>query len=336
MLTVTHGSVAWPAGRTDAAQWTREARTAHRERSVARESDIGAFLGLAELMFGEIELRPLDVLEDACWGQATTIAHTHETQVELAGRAWAALAADLGQAMLGQCRAILYLTSSVDRAFFQSSVVRLAARHGMHRVPHWGLGQLQGTSLAVALDVAHSLLANAGGGVLLIAAETWPMPLPRAIGATTVLCDGAVALWVSGDAHARGLRVCASDSLACDPFVSIAAHRIKVDEATMLDAAEAAILRTLNDAGLAPADVAVRHSELRPELDAALCCRLGIALADAGSDWAGWACAAAAPRQVAEMLASAEVRPMLLWNLSLAGGASAVLLRHTGAEGHDA
>jgi hypothetical protein len=242
----------------------------------------------------------------------------------------------MGRELLGQCRAIVYLTSSVDRAFFQSSVVRLAAAHGLHKVPHWGLGQLQGTSLPVALDVAHSLLNNNDAGVLVIAAEAWPLPLPRGVAGTTVLCDGAVALWLSGSAEAAGLRIAATEQLSFDPFVSIAGRRIEVDEAAMVDAAAATIMRILRAAGLSAAEVAVRHSELRPGLDAALCRRLGL---EPGPDtaWAGWACTAATPRQVAEILASARpavpARPVLLWNLSLAGAASAVLLRHTAAEG---
>jgi hypothetical protein len=329
MLTVTHGSIAWPAGRADAAQWTREARAAHRARSVSRDSDIGAFLGLAEMMFEEIGLRPLDVLEDEGWGEAAPVAVADETQTELAGRAWDMLVASLGPVRLGTCRAILYLTSSVDRAFFQSSAVRLAAGNAMHRTPHWALGQLQGTSLCMALDVAHSLLSNTGGGVLLIAAEAWPMPMPRAVAGATLLCDGAAALWVSGDARARGLRIGATGQVACDPFVSIEGRRIKLDEAAMLDAAAAAVAQTMRCAGLAAADVVLGASELRPDLDRALCRRLGMKPADERDAWAGWGCAAAAPRQVAALLAAPEERPVLLWNLSLAGGASAVLLQRT-------
>jgi 3-oxoacyl-[acyl-carrier-protein] synthase III len=340
MLTVTHAAVAWPSGRADAAAWTRASRDTHRRREVARESDVGAFLGLSDLMFDEVRLRPLDVLEDAQWTDPTPVAAATETQAELAGRALGTLAGTLGPSVLAKCRAILYLTSSVDREFFQSSVVRLAAAHGMHKVPHWGLGQLQGTSLPVALDVANSLLINNDMGVLVIAAEAWPMPLPRAIAGTTVLCDGAVALWVTASAAASGLRVTATEQRSFDPFVSIEGRRIEVDEAAMLDAAAATITQTLRAAGLSASDVVIRHSELRPGLDAALCRRLGL---DPGPDgqrsaaWTGWACAAAAPRQLAEMLAPAtraEPRPVLLWNLSLAGAAGAVLLHHTAAEGH--
>jgi len=328
MLTITHGNVAWPAGRADAADWTQSARTVHQERAVARQSDIGAFLGLADLMFDEVGLRPLDLLNDA-WPDSSQIAVTDGTQADLAGRALAALTEELGPATLGRCRAILYLTSSVDRAFFQSSVVRLAARHGLHRVPHWGVGQLQGTSLPVALDVAHSLLEDNDDGVLLIAAEAWPMPMPRALGATTLLCDGAVALWVSGSATAGGLRVAATESLPFDPFVSIANRAIAVDEAAMIEAAAAAIGKILSGAGLSPTDVDIHHSDMRPALDAAVCRRLGVA--PVPRDWVGWACAAASPRQLADLLASPDGgRPVLLWNLSLAGGAGAVLLRHTG------
>jgi len=333
VLTITHGSVAWPDGRAHAADWTRTARALHQERAVPRDSDTGAFLGLAELMFGEVGLRPRDLLEpdllEDAWPDAPPVAVGLASQADLAGHALAELAEVLGPTVLGRCHAILYLTSSVDRAFFQSSVVRLAARHGLHRVPHWGLGQVQGTSLAVALDVADSVLTDHDGGVLLIAAETWPMPMPRAIGASTVLCDGAVSLWVSGSSDARGLRVAATESLAFDPFVSIEGRAITVDEAAMIEAAAAAVRRILCGAGLDPSDVDMCHSDMCPALDAAVCRRLGVA--PVPRDWTGWACAAASLRQAADLLASPGVgRPMLLWNLSLAGGAGAVLLHHTG------
>jgi len=341
MLTVTHASVAWPAGRADAAGWAEASREVHRQRRASRDSAVGAFLGLSDLMFDEVGLRPLDMLGDARWTESTRVACALESQAELAGRALAGLAEALGAARLAKCRAILYLTSSVDREYFQSSVMRLAAAHGMHKVPHWGLGQLQGTSLPVALDLAHSLLPNNDGGVLVIAAEAWPMPLPRAVAGTTVLCDGAVALWVSGEPAAAGLRVAATEQHSFDPFVAVDGTRIEVDEPAMVEAAAATISQTLRAAGLSAADVVIRHSELRPALDAALCRRLGIepeaARDSQRAGWTGWGCAAASPRQAAEMLApgaSPEPRPVLLWNLSLAGAASAVLLHHTKAEGH--
>jgi len=345
MLTLTHAAVAWPAGRADAAGWAEASCAVHRQRVASRESAVGAFLGLSDLMFDEVGLRPLDMLEDSRWTEATPVAAASESQAELAGRALAGLAETLGPARLSKCRAILYLTSSVDREFFQSSVVRLAAAHGMHKVPHWGLGQLQGTSLPVALDVAHSLLLNNDGyndgGVLVIAAEAWPMPLPRAVAGTTLLCDGAVALWVSAEPAAAGLRIAATEQRSFDPFVAVHGSRIEVDEAAMVEAAAATINQTLHAAGLSAAEVAIRHSELRPALDAALCRRLGIepeaARDSQRAGWTGWGCAAASPRQAAEMLApgaGAEPRPVLLWNLSLAGAASAVLLHHTQAEGH--
>ncbi len=344
MLTVTHGSIAWPADRVGIDGWTDASRAFYRERGVTRESDVGAFLGLSELMFCELGLKPLDVIGDGRWTGTVPVAACHaETQAELAGRALAALSEQMGPAALGKCRAIIYLTSSVDRAFFKSSVVQLAATHGMHRTPHWAIGQLQGASLPVALDIAHSLLdGDQGGGVLLIAAEAWPMPMPRAMGGTTVLCDGAVALWVSGDEAAAGLRVSVSESRSFDPFVSVGDQAISVDEAAMMEAAVETVAETLSAARLSASEVAMRHSEMRPSFDDALCVRLGIEVpgedaSDRGEPWAGWGCAAASPRQLAELLAAPadpdDARPVLLWNVSMAGGAGAVLLHRVGMRG---
>jgi hypothetical protein len=346
MLTVTHGGIARPADRVDIDGWIDASRMFHRERQVGREDEVGAFLGLSDLMFGELGLEPLDLIEDGGWTEAGPVAACNaETQAELAGRALATLSEQMGAEALGKCRAIIYLTSSVDRAFFKSSVVQLAAAHGMHRVPHWVIGQLQGASLPVALDIADSLLSEGGSkdaGVLLIAAEAWPMPTPRAMAGTTVLCDGAVALWVSGDEAASGLRICASESRSFDPFVSVTDHAISVDEAAMMQAATSTVAETLEGAGLSAADVAMRHSEVRPAFDDALCAHLGIvqslvAADNSGEQWAGWACAAASPRQLAEMLAmpqeKAEAKPVLVWNVSLAGGVGAVLLNRVGMQG---
>ena len=255
--------------------------------------------------------------------QARFRAEPEAAQRALADRALGELLAGRGAA-LDACSLLLYTAASVDEHVLQAPVGWLASRHGMSDRQHYALAQLEGASMALAVDLIDASLAD-GQAALLVAAEKWPQPFPRCVHDGAVLADVGVALWLVRGA-APGLALLASAQRSGTPFMRNIDSGL--DTAALLDAASALVRATLGEHGIAPASI---HGWLEAGPDAALeaplRARCGVAPAYLGRPRSddGYFCSAAGPALCAAALDDiaagvlADGALLVSWGASLSG-----------------
>lgn len=221
MLTIVGAGCAVPKSTRSVEHWRRLAK------GCMEDIEITAYRGMTALLFDEINSSVAEHLEIIRQRTAVTDALSFR-DADCESQANLAIAAvdDLFQASAGgqdreQCRLAILSTSSVDEAFFQSTVSRVVSEFGLSRVPHFALGQLQGASIIAAIEVVEGMIDadDAAATATLIAAEKWPLPYPRLLPLSAVLGDGAAALSVSRDSSRGGLRVLGTLVESHDPFV---------------------------------------------------------------------------------------------------------------------
>ncbi|MCA3242308.1 MAG: hypothetical protein ING89_13510 [Rubrivivax sp.] len=339
-LTLVHSASAQPVAHTALGRWRERALAVWSGSATPREQQQR---GLAEIMFGEVACHPHAVCEatPAALAAVRFSDAGAASQGELAEAALRELLAGLDAPTLRRCKLALYGTASVDDHFFRSTLSGLAASHGFSAVPHFGLAQLQGATLAAAAEVAEAMLTADGEAALLLAADAWPLPLPRHWDTLAPLGDGATALWLVRTEQ-PGLQFVGARQSSFDPFVrereGVAAPL--VDQEALFEAASATLAVGLSELGVEAADLGVwLESGLAPVrergIDARLRERLGAlgaeSLAPAPDE--GYLCAAAAPALLGQALARSRAGAwlhgtlVLCWGASLGGGVGMSLWR---------
>lgn len=339
-LTLVHSASAQPVERTALGLWRERALAVWTGGGAPREQQRR---GLAEIMFGEVACHPHAVCE-ATPAERAAVTFSDAgaaSQSELAEAALRELLAGLDAPTLKRCKLALYGTASVDDHFFRSTLSGLAASHGFSAVPHFGLAQLQGATLAAAAEVAEAMLTADGEAALLLAVDTWPLPQPRQWDTLAPLGDGATALWLVR-AEQPGLQFIGARQASFEPFVQVSAGAAVpiVDHEALFEAASQTLAGGLQELGVEPSDLGVwLDSGLSAAqalgIDARLRERVGALDAEsvAPAPDEGYLCAAAAPALLGQVLARscAGALPngtlVLCWGASLGGGVGMSLWR---------
>ena len=328
-LTITDAVSHTPAGRQPVADWRRAFDVAWDDPGDDH------YRGVLGLMFTEARRDPrhLGARGDIEAGDRV-IAADGATQVDLARDVAGALLDRIGDDR-GRCALVLYASASLDEEVYVSPVGRLTADLGLHGTAHFSVGQLQGASLAGALDIADAMLAGReGAAAMLVAAERWPQPAPRLVDNATLLADGAAALWLSNAPDAAGLRVLATVNRSCASFLDDDGQ-IDADALAM----EAGGAIRLLVAGHSGGAVRLLPSELGPRIDRLVAEHAGVALSAPQDGSRQNRLSVAAPARVAAALADLRAQApdaaadLIAWGASYAGGIGAALLRPT--EGTD-
>ncbi|CAE6907519.1 hypothetical protein R69927_05781 [Paraburkholderia domus] len=229
---------------------------------------------------------------------------------------------------------IIVCANSFEDDLSLSCAGRLHSELGSPGVP-FAIGQLQGVSFFLALQVAADMMASDERmhAALIVAAERWLPPFSRQTGTLTALGDGAAAVLVRRHAgpgwHVRSVTVCTPSSA-----VSIAPHETFVDEAAVVEV----IGKTCAQAGLKPAAL---DWIVPPRINAALACEVSAqARLPAGRMWypdpgdIGYLCAADAPAQLdllSQSVAPADGQRILMWSAGFQGQAACAILEFRGS-----
>ncbi|KFE69497.1 hypothetical protein DB31_6472 [Hyalangium minutum] len=149
-----------------------------------------------------------------------------QTQLDMACQAVAALGDVLPKKELAaRCGLVVCSATSLDESgLFHSMIGGVTGAVGLSRVPYFAVSQLQGASLAGAVDIIDAMLTQPGSGALFIAVERWPIAFPRVWSASTVLGDGAVAAWFTRG-EGPGLRYVSGVVRSFNPFI----HELPVE-----------------------------------------------------------------------------------------------------------
>jgi hypothetical protein len=306
-LTLRTASVCRPAATQTVGQWlaARTALLAQPQPSVNRR--------LSGLLAAGAGRTP----PPAAW-QTRFRAEPEAAQRTLAERALGSLLASVS---VDTCTLLLYTAASVDEHVLQAPAGWLASRHGLSSRRHYALAQLEGASMALAVDLIDASLDD-GQAALLVAAEKWPQPFPRCLHDGAVLADVGVALWLARGA-APGLGLLATAQCCVAPFLRDTAAGL--DTAALLDAAAALVTSTLCEHGIDPAAVG-GWLEGGPDLslEAPLRARCGVRPAYRGRPRAddGYFCSAAAPALCAAALDDIAAGLLADGTLLLSWGAS--------------
>ena len=229
---------------------------------------------------------------------------------------------------------IIVCATSFEHDLALSCAGRLHSELGSTGVP-FAIGQLQGVSFFLALQVAADMMASEERmyTTLIVAAERWLPPFSRQTGSLAALGDGAAAVLVRRHAgpgwHVRSVMV-------CTPFtsVSIPPHDPFVDEAAVVEV----IGTTCTQAGLKPAAL---DWIVPPRINATWACEVNArARLPAERMWypdpgdIGYLCAADAPVQLDMLLQSAapaDGQRILLWSAGFQGQAACAILEFRGS-----
>lgn len=332
MLMITRSAAHLPPTTTTLDAWTAAARRCWRDG--ADDSGIALYRGLLDIMYA-----PTGIAPAALAGDAATIDQNlsfpvagGETQTDLGGIALAQLMPD---APRGACDLAVYATTSVDEAFYTSSIGRLAAEAGLSALPHFALQQLHGASLAGAVEIIGAMLP-AGGSAVFVAAEKWPMPAPRVVDGACVLGDGAVALALRADGPAGGLAICDVVNASHPPFAALTDGMLVIDHAAFAAAATATVRTLLERSGPAVGRRFWLPSGHGSALDAAVSAPFGgTVLADPAATidpriHLGCAAAPFGVHRALQAWSAGQVRDgdeLVAWGCSFGGAVGALLLR---------
>lgn len=333
-LTLTSAALVRPPATESFGAWRDAARRSFDEAVPTPERS------LCETVYGDAGLDPR-ALGDAGQVRAPTRFRDARgrSQRDLALCAFdALLAAPNGPGDAAGCDLLVYAASSMDVHFHQSPVGWLAAQHQLTRRPHFALSQLQGASLAGALDIIDAMLGSDGAAVF-VAAEAWPLPFPRGAAAPAVLADAGAALWLTR-ASVPGLRLVGTWQHSDDPFVvpgpDGAGSRLRY--AHLRAAAEHGVRALLARCGCTAAQVdGWLPSGFDMALDESLRrnCAPNAAYAALPRIDDGWFCSAAAAALCVDVLERlhagrmADGALLLSWGPSLGGAIGACLWRVT-------
>ena len=229
---------------------------------------------------------------------------------------------------------IIVCANSFEHDLSLSCASRLHSELGSTGVP-FAIGQLQGVSFFLALQVAADMMASDERmhAALIVAAERWLPPFSRQTGTLTALGDGAAAVLVRRHAgpgwHVRSVMVCTPATA-----VAIAPHETFVDETAVVEV----IGKTCAQAGLKPAAL---DWIVPPRINAPLACEVSAqARLPAGRMWypdpgdIGYLCAADAPAQLDVLLQSvapADGQRILMWSAGFQGQAACAILEFRGS-----
>ncbi|WP_175107856.1 3-oxoacyl-[acyl-carrier-protein] synthase III C-terminal domain-containing protein [Pararobbsia alpina] len=228
----------------------------------------------------------------------------------------------------------------VCQSSFEHELTHSCASH-LHRELAQGnapfaIGQLQGASFLMALQIAIALISTEAQPqtVLIVAAERWRAPFSRTVGTLTALGDGAAAVLVQAGAQTgwivRGISVrTPTGSRPTD-------HPLAwIDTATLVSV----IRETCEQAGVSPAEidwVLPAHLNLSLARDITAQCGLSserIVPDDVRS--AGYLCSADTPARLDRLLRA--IRPrcgqyILTWSSGFQGQSACALLQFRGGE----
>lgn len=333
MLTITRSAAHLPPTTRALGAWTAQATRCWESGS----DDAGTLLyrGLLDIMYAPTGIAPAPLAGSAAGIEADLqfpFAEA-ETQAALAGAALAGMMQ--APTAAAPCDLAVYATTSVDEAFYTSSIGRLAADAGLSALPHFALQQLHGASLAGAVEIIDAMLP-AGGSAWFVAAEKWPMPAPRVVDGASVLGDGAVALSLHADGPAGGLAVCDVVNASHPPFATVSNGAIAIDHAALAAAVTGALQRLFDRTGPAAARRFWLPSGHGPALDAAVAAPFGgalLALPDTTIDPRTHLGCAAVPFAVHRALqawqagALEDGDELVAWGCSFGGAVGALLFR---------
>jgi 3-oxoacyl-[acyl-carrier-protein] synthase-3 len=228
---------------------------------------------------------------------------------------------------------IIVCATSFEHDLALSCAGRLHSELGSTGVP-FAIGQLQGVSFFLALQVAADMVASDDHmhTALIVAAERWLPPFSRQNGSLTALGDGAAAVLVRRRAgpgwHVRSVTIYTPPNAA-----SIPPHGTFVDEAAVVEA----IGKTCTQAGLKPAAL---DWIVPPRINVSLACKVSAqARLPAGRMWypdpwdSEYLCAADAPARLDMLLhsvAPSHGQCILLWSAGFQGQAACAILEFRG------
>jgi 3-oxoacyl-[acyl-carrier-protein] synthase-3 len=224
---------------------------------------------------------------------------------------------------------IIVCATSLEQDLALSCAGRVHSELGSTGVP-FAVGQLQGVSFFLALQVAADMMATdeRTHTALIVAAERWLSPFSRLTGTLTALGDGAAAVLIRRHTG-PGWRVLSVN--VCTPSFPVASTGTCVDEMAMVEV----IGQTCTQVGLKPAAI---DWVVPPRINTTLACdvtaqaRLPV--------WRMWypepgdighLCAADAPAQLHVLLQTvvpADGQRILLWSAGFQGQAACAVLEY--------
>jgi len=209
-LTITHCATEVPASLVSSPDWAELEAAAWRSNSSTPQK------GLLEIMFKTFESEPIHTSYDSISADISSPVSEGLSQADLASRALDSLYEDLGETKPDLA---IYSATSIDEDFYSSVMGRLGGDYRFSKAPHFGVGQLQGASLAAALDIADSMLTeDHSQSALFFAAEKWGVPSTRNFSKSSMLSDGASALWITRNQEVNGLEIIDVVNRSCMPF----------------------------------------------------------------------------------------------------------------------
>ncbi|MCP3102886.1 hypothetical protein LZ198_28815 [Myxococcus sp. K15C18031901] len=360
-LTLTWARVVRPPDVVDVPQWARAAEAEYGTAEVSPDRTT------AEFLYSQLGLDAKELCERAAAhapeGRRFRISRS-ATQAELTQQAVLALAEALPlKDMVARCGLVVCSASSLDSSsVFHSMIGGVTGAVGLSKVPYFSVAQLQGASLAGAIDIVDAMLTKPGSGALFLAVERWPVAFPRYWEPAVPLGDGAVAFWLTRG-EGPGLRYVGGAVRSFDPFVretpvevrpippiqmpglpvlqaparepGRAAPTPTFDTEAMLDAATSVLRDFLQEQDVSGKDLSGWvASGLRPDVDQRLRERLGIeAPVIAPPEDDGYWCAAAAPALLARLVDGAQSPGglFLSWGMSYGGSVGTQLWRAVSA-----
>ena len=228
---------------------------------------------------------------------------------------------------------VIVCATSFEHDLALSCAGRLHSELGSTGVP-FAIGQLQGVSFFVALQVVADMMAGDDHVrcALIVGAERWLPPFTRLAGSLTALGDGAAAVLVRRHAHP------AWDVLSVNvftPSATVAPHDTCIDEMAVVEI----VGQTCTQAGLTPGAI---DWIVPPRIDVTLARRVSAqAQLSAGQLWypdpgdIGYLCSADAPAQLDALLQSvvpSEGQRILLWSAGFQGQAACAILEYRGSQ----
>ena len=210
---------------------------------------------------------------------------------------------------------------------------RLHSETGSGNAP-FAIGQLQGASFLVALQVARALMASDTrmGTVLIVAAERWRAPFGRVVGTLTALGDGAAAALI-GHHRSPGWRVRSITIRTPALPASGTPETVYIDDATIVDV----IRETCMTAGLKPSAIDwILPARINPVLAREISTRAGLLpgrIPYTEADSTGYLCSADTPACLDALLRAATPshgQHILLWSAGFQGQAACAILEFRG------
>ncbi|EIF29055.1 3-oxoacyl-(acyl-carrier-protein) synthase III [Burkholderia sp. Ch1-1] len=228
---------------------------------------------------------------------------------------------------------IIVCATSLEHDLALSCAGRLHSELGSTGVP-FAVGQLQGVSFFLALQVAADMMASDERmhTALIVAAERWLPPFPRQAGTLTALGDGAATVLIRRHTG-PGWRVLSINVRT--PSFPVASTGTCVDEVAVLDV----IGQTCTQVGLKPAAI---DWVVPPRINTTLACdvtaqaRLPVWrmwYPDPGD--IGYLCAADTPAQLHVLLQTVvptDGQRILLWSAGFQGQAACAVLEYRGSQ----